>query len=518
MGLAALVLTALLVGGVWRAVNRQAAADALERADQAYRRADLLQALRWVNESLEIRPGDRAARALRERIFETRARIVAEEQPRHRPAEPATPEVTIVRGLLGAGRAGEARDRLNQLLSRGPDREASWLMSRALLQLDDAAGAMAALKDSGSYGHDDPTAPEPARHVGSSRCVECHKGIAESQRASRHAHTLPTEEALAGVAFPTGPIPDPGNAGVTHRMQRRGEVLEMVTTMHEQALRATVRYVLGSGNRGQSFIARSEHGQDLLLRMTYYDHGSVADLTPMIPLHLQLAHDHLGVALTPERLKGCLDCHATNVSLTAEPAVLVAEPGIGCEKCHGPGGNHVKAVAAKFPEPAIGQLRGAPAPRVVAVCARCHQPPGNEVLDDSDPTLVRQQALTMPRSRCYTESGEGVSCVTCHSPHRDVETMASHYERKCLACHTAGRIGAEAGIVAGVPASRPKTSSVCPVNSSANCVGCHMPKVENPAEHAWFTDHHIRIHRDSPSSQAQAPRHEPDPPVESPGR
>ena len=52
------------------------------------------------------------------------------------------------------------------------------------------------------------------------------------------------------------------------------------------------------------------------------------------------------------------------------------------------------------------------------------------------------------------------------------------------------RRAASAGLrVEAVPASR------CPVNAKADCIGCHMPKVEQVMPFTAFTDHHIRIHK-----------------------
>jgi hypothetical protein len=98
------------------------------------------------------------------------------------------------------------------------------------------------------------------------------------------------------------------------------------------------------------------------------------------------------------------------------------------------------------------------------------------------------------RSRCYAQSGGTLSCITCHDPHKDLETSAGHYESRCLRCH---------------PASTPMSSqtnpganpswSPCPVSPRGRCLDCHMPKVRDAVPRAVFTDHRIRIHHDGPS-------------------
>ena len=116
------------------------------------------------------------------------------------------------------------------------------------------------------------------------------------------------------------------------------------------------------------------------------------------------------------------------------PGPEAADHSIGCEKCHGPGGNHLLAIAAKFPDPAIARPNLASGARVVKICAQCHSPRGKTVSPD-DPNSVRFQGTTLTWSRCYTESNDALDCVTCHDPHRNAVTSPSHYETRCLSCH-----------------------------------------------------------------------------------
>ncbi len=43
--------------------------------------------------------------------------------------------------------------------------------------------------------------------------------------------------------------------------------------------------------------------------------------------------------------------------------------------------------------------------------------------------------------------------------------------------------------------------SVCPINPTQGCVGCHMPPIRSEPSHATFADHYIRVHPKSRSMQ-----------------
>jgi hypothetical protein len=166
-----------------------------------------------------------------------------------------------------------------------------------------------------------------------------------------------------------------------------------------------------------------------------------------------------------------------------------ADHAIGCEGCHGPGGLHPAAVAAEAQDPAIVNP---PRPAAAArnqLCGRCHSQHFLEMpAAMTDPRWARFPGSTLPQSRCYTESGGGLSCVTCHDPHRDAGTAAASYEAVCLSCHARSR--APDRTVAVGEAFR----SPCPVNPQNDCLRCHMPKVAYPRLHTAFTDHYIRVH------------------------
>jgi hypothetical protein len=412
-------------------------------------------------------------------------------------ASPQNVRKLLARTLLQTSEPARAKTFLEAVLAGGTDREASWLMSRAFLQENQVAMAAETLSAAGDYGHDDPTRPEPAAYVGAKACARCHADIHRSEQSNRHGRTLYRATDLDELPLPKEPVADPIVPALTHALTRDGRTLRLETRDGESTWRAVIEYGLGSGAHGLTMIGRDEAGRDRVLRLSSFDHNTLWDLTPNAPPPSPSdPASVIGRHLPPDALAKCLDCHLTSKRAAADRNVPeAADRGIGCERCHGPGGNHLAAEAAGFDDPAIARPRLASAPQITRLCASCHRSddPG---IDDDDPLTIRFQAVTFPRSRCYTESGGGMSCLTCHDPHRDAETSASHYEAQCLACHAAAppkpsRATRHAVLAEG----RPRVS--CPVNPVAGCLKCHMPTSRLAIHHASFTDHQIRVHRTS---------------------
>jgi hypothetical protein len=199
----------------------------------------------------------------------------------------------------------------------------------------------------------------------------------------------------------------------------------------------------------------------------------------------------------------CLYCHVTFYRDFRDPpsesgiTSAAADAAIGCERCHGPGGNHLKAIKGNFRDNAIMNPGAGGATAIGKQCADCHVVgiPGEIKQAPESPRFVRSPGLTLTFSRCYTDSEGGMSCMTCHDAHRDDQGPAPFYEKRCLGCHSE-RPRTEKPAAGRSAGSNPRESrkvSICPVNPRNNCLECHMPKVPVPSLHRELTDHYIRV-------------------------
>ena len=407
----------------------------------------------------------------------------------------------LVRNLLQAGQPAEARAELEPLLVRGNDAEASWLLSRVALASGDVAEATAALDAAGSYRKLHPLESEPCAYVGEARCAECHAEISEAVQASRHSRTLMRGKQLAELPYPNHPIADPDDPAVTHVFREERGQMRFETHAQEKVFQAVVQYAFGSPDHYTSLVGRDEGGTPHILRLSHYqaDRDSGWVRTTGHSADAGGGRDILGKPLdVVDGIHKCLFCHSTNpraVLDTSGPES--ADRGIGCERCHGPGALHVKAVDLQFRDRVIINPKRATAEARLRLCGQCHKYHGELSLPRTDSFWIRFQGTTLPWSRCYTESDGALDCTTCHDPHRNAQAKPADSAAKCLNCHSAA-IAPRVAAVNSPPPSRAKRHGVpCPVNPTNGCVGCHMPPFRSEPLHATFTDHYIRVHHEA---------------------
>jgi tetratricopeptide (TPR) repeat protein len=188
--------------------------------------------------------------------------------------------------------------------------------------------------------------------------------------------------------------------------------------------------------------------------------------------------------LSREATTRCLECHNTWFEhVTGTPNQYRRDSfllGVGCERCHGPGREHVAFHRA---HPEADTAEGIVHPghlnreRGLDICAQCHSNavkrrgpalsyrPGESleayfrtpVSKHPENDHVANQVKYLRQSKCFQKSNT-LTCITCHNPHRPTDPAA--VQRACLKCHQ--------------PAACAEQDRL-PVAVRGNCLGCHMP-------------------------------------------
>lgn len=353
--------------------------------------------------------------------------------------------------------------------------------------------------------------PEPGAYVGEKTCADCHQEIARRHQSDRHASTLVRGKELARLPYPDGPIPDPDAPSVVHRFRRKGDQIRFETEAAGAVRSAVVSYAFGSPDHYVSLVGPDDGGRDYILRLSHYatarDAGWVR--TTGHTADVSGSRDYLGKPLEgSDGLYRCLFCHATNPRSVLEGQGPAShDRAIGCERCHGPGELHVKAAGARLSDLAIVNPAAGTSEDRMRLCGQCHSqhltlpsPPPR-----TDPYWIRFQGTTLTWSRCYTDSGGALDCITCHDAHHDVKRSEAEHVARCLDCHAPAAAPAGAKDKASPSTTGPAAhGAACPVNPTSGCIGCHMPPYESPPLHAIFTDHYIRVHPGQGSGSGSA--------------
>ncbi len=289
-----------------------------------------------------------------------------------------------------------------------------------------------------------------------------------------------------------------------------------------------VNYIVGSGEHTNSHLY-SVNGYLYQAPVTFYTQQGKWDLAPGFS-------GGFNSRFTREIGLECMTCHNSYPDFVkgSTDKYISVPNGISCERCHGPGALHVKAIqmghitdTAKAIDYTIVNPAKLPVELQVDLCQRCHlqgnavlKPgksfysfkPGmrlSEVMDVFLPKyegmenehIMASHAARLEMSQCFLQSlanGEkstllkpymqGLTCVTCHNPHIDVRSVShSAFNLICQRCHSPGAKNF-------CPELMKHTSDLRKSDSSTDCVGCHMPKGKDiDIPHVLTTDHYIRI-------------------------
>jgi predicted CXXCH cytochrome family protein len=378
-------------------------------------------------------------------------------------------------------------------------------------------------------------------YADSTVCAECHRQIAENYARTGMSKSFRSAGAKTE-------LPEFNGGSYDHEASR-----EHFTTLRRDGryyvrryqtgvdgkpvniLEERVDYVLGSGNDWISYLHRTRDNKLVEFPVSWYpENGGHWGMSPGYD-----RPNHAG--FSRPAFYRCMFCHNAYPTMPTGPGdyndatVFPSElaEGIDCQRCHGPGANHIAAVRqgrslSDVRAAIVNPARLSPE-RQLEACMQCHLEtteaplpgalkrfnrgvfsylPGEPLSDyivyfdhaartghDEKFELI-SAAYRLRKSACFAGSGGRMTCTGCHDPHQapDRDEAQRKTNTFCSGCHQAR--------IAGLVLAGQHTPG-------QDCASCHMPRRRpTTAIHIIVTDHLIQRPSATPISPPTVEEHD----------
>ena len=365
---------------------------------------------------------------------------------------------------------------------------------------------------------------DSASYVGMEACKNCHQGIYNTfiETGMGKSIDLASREKSSGD-FNKKIVVKDKHTNFIYSMAWEGKnmfVEEVREGKFPHYRKEEVSYIIGSGQHTNSHLMLN-NGYLSQMPLTFYSQLNKWDLPPGF-------EDGKNTRFSRKIGLECMSCHNSfpEMVVGSENKYQKIPNGIGCERCHGPGSEHVKRKmngelidTSKYIDYSIVNPAKLSIELQFDVCQRCHLQ-GNTVLKEGksfvdfkpgkklsdymtvflpkykhadDEFIMASHADRLKQSKCFIKSVDsqkeknslrpyknGLTCVTCHNPHVSVKNSSqNNFNVSCKNCH-----------------SKNNDCSLAidkRVSTENNCVKCHMPQsgsIDIP--HVSVHDHWIR--------------------------
>ncbi len=349
--------------------------------------------------------------------------------------------------------------------------------------------------------------------LGAASCAECHQEYYDSYVQTSHYKTSAKADrnSILGSFEPSKNRVDTKSPNLRFEMESEDGVFlqRMLVESGGEAFGADFQFgiVTGSGKIAQSYL----YWKDERLYQLPISYLTKKGCWVNSPGYLDGTANFARPVLAP-----CLECHATYFETVGGTTNHFRTDnyilGISCERCHGPGREHVSFHHDK-PNEKIGHSitnpSGLSAEQSMDMCQVCHgglpssmkQPAftyrvGAPLSDHYEfaktvgtgpvPIHSNSQLPRLKQSKCFQQSNH-LGCTDCHNPHKLERGNLSLFSERCIRCHEPDRCG---------------KFSELGESLRGNCIDCHMPPnqaddigfhMEGGVVRPMMRDHHIRI-------------------------
>jgi Cytochrome c554 and c-prime len=366
----------------------------------------------------------------------------------------------------------------------------------------------------GSLPPAEPVKPSPANaaktnpgFVGANACAACHEEKHRGFITTAHHKTssLATPESTAGkFAAPLNQVTTSDPSLSFTLADRAGRCYQDVQFANWK-LSVPMDVQTGSAKTGQSYLFW--HGDALF--QNHVSYVSSIDEWVTSP-----GYEETAVMFDRPIRAACLECHITYIKEKRDPNFFEAESaiwGISCERCHGPGKDHIDYHLANPSEKVAKHIvhpKSLSRHSQMELCGQCHSGtfellgeafsyrPGDDLSkhhkhasaeNNSVGGIHTSNQLTrLVMSKCYQQSE--MTCTTCHNPHVNQRGDTQAFTQSCLSCHEIPDCG--------------KAKELGEEKIRQDCISCHMPIGDNQDMNIkgsqgdfviQMIDHYIRI-------------------------
>lgn len=356
------------------------------------------------------------------------------------------------------------------------------------------------------------------KFIGSASCAACHKDIYNTHIQTAHYRdSRPAARETIRGSFDEEKNRFSYNQHMEVVMEKKGHRFFQAAYFNGTLLeREAFDIVIGSGRKGQSYLYWDSI-RLFQLPISWYGPSDSWCNSPGYPSNI--------IYFNKQVHGQCMECHST-YSRAEEQDVLgtVFDKkriiyGIDCEKCHGPGADHVSFHQSHPGEKTghyIINARLLGRQQRLDACALCHsglrkplQPAFSFTVGDtldkfSSPAYDTDSVSTLDvhanqyglltSSKCFQKSQ--MDCSSCHNVHVTQINDPQLFAQRCMTCHNDAAHSA-------------CTSPIVRQQSLySNCIDCHMPRlpsgkillqvsVADSAAHDFVRTHHIGFYPDA---------------------
>ncbi|MFQ5577948.1 MAG: cytochrome c3 family protein [Anaerolineae bacterium] len=270
----------------------------------------------------------------------------------------------------------------------------------------------------------------PPPYIGAAACKICHQEIYDSFMQTGHPYKLTKVIDGQPPVYPFSKVPNPPD-GYTWD---------------------DISYVIG----GYGWKARFIDQQGYIIT------GADENATTQYNLYnktLEMGENWVGYHAGEQKPYDCGRCHTTGYNPEGNqddlPGLIGtwAEPGVQCEACHGPGGNHANT-------PHLVEMK---IDRDSELCGQCHRR-GDVTQIDASGGFIRHHEQY---EELFASKKRVMDCVDCHDPHQPVKyaRKGAGIKTSCQTCHF----------------EEAEYQKIKYINHGRDCITCHMPRVTKSA-------------------------------------